>query len=192
VLGVGVGECSSDEEKYRWRRAVNQAEWNETAEDRRRKKWKRGGRSGDYQEIQVRTNPADIANTVLKMSKKRAMVDGVLTVTAASDIFSQDLEDIEEPAPEPMRAPKPPAVVEATIIPDDGEQWGPAETEIEPNSPETNLMRDLAAAKTEAAIKELRPACADVKEQDAEAGARLLKAYTAALRRVRDAKGASK
>ena len=35
-------------------------------------------------------------NTVLKMAKKRAMVDAVLTATAASDLFAQDLEDIAE------------------------------------------------------------------------------------------------
>ena len=39
-------------------------------------------------------NPADHYNTVLKMAKKRALVDAVLTATAASDIFTQDLEDI--------------------------------------------------------------------------------------------------
>ncbi len=39
-------------------------------------------------------NPADDYNTVLKMAKKRALVDAVLTATAASDIFTQDLEDI--------------------------------------------------------------------------------------------------
>ena len=39
-------------------------------------------------------NPADNYNTVLKMAKKRALVDAVLTATAASDIFTQDLEDI--------------------------------------------------------------------------------------------------
>ncbi|HIJ50738.1 MAG TPA: hypothetical protein HPP54_06770, partial [Nitrospinae bacterium] len=38
-------------------------------------------------------NPADYYNTVLKMAKKRALVDAVLTATAASDIFSQDIEE---------------------------------------------------------------------------------------------------
>jgi len=39
---------------------------------------------------------ADTYNTVLKMAKKRAYVDGILSATAASDIFTQDLEDIAE------------------------------------------------------------------------------------------------
>ncbi len=33
-------------------------------------------------------------NTVLKMAKKRAYVDGILTATGASSIFTQDIEDI--------------------------------------------------------------------------------------------------
>lgn len=94
-LGSGIGECSSSEEKYRWRAAVCDAEWDETAEDRRRSVWKKGkDKNPPYQIKQVRTNPADVANTVLKMAKKRAQIDMTLTVTAASDIFTQDLEDM--------------------------------------------------------------------------------------------------
>jgi len=33
-------------------------------------------------------------NTVLKMAKKRAYVDAILTATHASGIFTQDMEDI--------------------------------------------------------------------------------------------------
>lgn len=45
---------------------------------------------------QENQDPADQYNTVLKMAKKRALVDAVLTATAASDIFAQDLEDLED------------------------------------------------------------------------------------------------
>lgn len=41
-------------------------------------------------------NPADCYNTCLKMAQKRALVAAVLTATAASDIFTQDLEDNAE------------------------------------------------------------------------------------------------
>jgi len=37
---------------------------------------------------------ADCYNTVLKISKKRSYVDATITATAASDIFTQDLEDL--------------------------------------------------------------------------------------------------
>lgn len=40
---------------------------------------------------------ADTYNTVLKMAKKRALIDATLTATAASDIFTQDLEDFVPP-----------------------------------------------------------------------------------------------
>ncbi len=96
-LGAGVGEASTNEEKYKWRTAVNNKEYEEAPEDMRRKKWKKGFKTKpDYQVMQIRTHPADIANTVLKMGKKRALVDAILTVTGASDIFTQDIEDLPE------------------------------------------------------------------------------------------------
>jgi len=45
---------------------------------------------------QVRTNPADAANTILKMAEKRAKVDLALSFSGASDVFSQDLDDLAE------------------------------------------------------------------------------------------------
>jgi len=95
VMGVGVGECSSNEEKYRWRDAVCDEEYDDTDEDRRRIKYQRG-RNGHWKRKQIRTEPADIANTVLKMAKKRAQIDMTLTALAASDIFAQDLEDMPD------------------------------------------------------------------------------------------------
>ena len=48
-------------------------------------------------------SPADYYNNVLKMAKKRAFVDAVLTATAASDIFAQDLEDMDPRDLQPQR-----------------------------------------------------------------------------------------
>lgn len=42
------------------------------------------------------TDPADQWNTVLKMAKKRAYVDGMITATGCSDMFTQDLEEIDK------------------------------------------------------------------------------------------------
>jgi hypothetical protein len=95
VIGAGIGECSSNEEKYRWRNTVCDEEFDETPEDRRRVKWQKGEGKA-YQRKQIRTVPADVANTVLKMSKKRAQIDMTLTSLAASDCFTQDLEDMPE------------------------------------------------------------------------------------------------
>lgn len=93
-LGQGVGECSSAEEKYRWRKAVCKEEFEATPANLRRIKFGRKS-GGHYTVEQVRTDAADLANTVLKMAAKRAKVAMTLNVTAAGDIFSQDLEDLD-------------------------------------------------------------------------------------------------
>ena len=96
VVGHGVGECSSQEDKYAWRAVVCQEEFDEADPSERRGKWKKGEKGKVYQVNQIRTHPADVANTILKMAKKRSLIDGTLTVTAASDMFDQDLEDLPE------------------------------------------------------------------------------------------------
>src|SRR5690606_6848178 len=95
VVGVGIAEASSSEEKYKWRRAVCDEEFDDTPADQRRIKYGKT-RNGFYRSKQIRTEPADCANTILKMAKKRAQVDLCLTALAASDIFAQDLEDLPE------------------------------------------------------------------------------------------------
>ena len=93
-VGSGVGECSSLEEKYKWRAAVCDEEFEATPVDQRRTKFSK--KYGKVDKVkQVRTNPADQANTILKMAKKRALVDATLTCMAASDIFTQDIEDMD-------------------------------------------------------------------------------------------------
>lgn len=95
-LGSGMGEGSTGEEKYRWRKAVCQEEFDATPANLRRVKYARG-KGGSFHTInQIRTEPADLANTVLKMACKRAKMAMVLNVTAASDCFTQDLEDLTE------------------------------------------------------------------------------------------------
>ncbi len=110
-LGSGVGECSSAEEKYKWRAAVNAQEFDATPENLRRDKFFKNGSKA----TQVRTESADLANTVLKMACKRAMVAMTLNTTAASDIFTQDIEDLPEDLrgmnegsqPPPQKGPQP-------------------------------------------------------------------------------------
>ncbi|NJB80341.1 hypothetical protein [Xanthomonas arboricola] len=94
-IGAGIGECSSAEDKYSWRAAICDEEFEATPENRRRLKFSKYQGKVEKKK-QVRTNPADVANTILKMAKKRAQVDAVITATAASDIFTQDIEDLPE------------------------------------------------------------------------------------------------
>lgn len=94
-IGTGIGECNSQEEKYAWRAAVCDEEWDETPDNRRRTKFAKWQNKVEKKK-QVRTNPSDVANTILKMAKKRAQVDAVITATAAGDIFTQDIEDLPD------------------------------------------------------------------------------------------------
>jgi len=56
-------------------------------------------------------NPWSLHNTICKMASKRALVAAVLRATACSDIFTQDLEDIQDliadetPEPPPEKKP---------------------------------------------------------------------------------------
>lgn len=134
IVGEGVGSCNSNEDKFLWRytetltnRPVPEEYWKARKagnnkemtrllggpEFRPRKdettgKWVIAQRS----ERVKNDNVLALDNTILKMAKKRAYVDAVITATAASDIFAQDLEDLEDtllynphPHPEVDRGP---------------------------------------------------------------------------------------
>lgn len=94
-LGFGVGVCSTSEEKYHWRKAYKN-EYDAAPVDRRRtKEYKRKEGEGMDVTYQVRTEPADMENTVLQMSVKRALVQATRQVHAVSDIFADiTLEDL--------------------------------------------------------------------------------------------------
>lgn len=130
LLGDGVGSCSTMETKYRYRQAERvcpacgkstiikgKAEYGGG--------WlcfaKKGGCGAKFQDGDPaiekqnigRVENADLAdqyNTVLKMAEKRSLVDVVLRVAGASDIFTQDIEENAqaaertEPAPQPATA----------------------------------------------------------------------------------------
>ena len=111
VQGSGNGLCSTMESRYRYR---NVSDWEDTGDpipnDARQRKAeyrkqgygmkKVGGKWlwVRYLDAQKSENPdiADTYNTVLKMACKRALVAAVLNATAASDIFTQDVEDIPQ------------------------------------------------------------------------------------------------
>ena len=116
VWGQGVGSCATLETKYRFRKAEQVCPKCGVPAIIKGKQeygggWlcygKKGGCGAKFldgdKEIENQNmgrvehdNPADYYNTVLKMAKKRAHVDAVLTCTAASDLFTQDLEDMAE------------------------------------------------------------------------------------------------
>jgi hypothetical protein len=124
-LGSGMGSCSTREVKYAYRqqaRACPSCGKEAIIKGRdeygggwlcfKKKdgcgaKFKDGDAAIENQPVGRVDNPdkADQYNTVLKMANKRSLVAAVLNVTGASDIFTQDLEDL--PAPE--RSVSPPA-----------------------------------------------------------------------------------
>jgi len=113
-LGAGVGSCSTMEGKYRFRKAdLACPECGQTSIIRGKSEFgggwlcyvKKGGCGKKWTDADnpfrnivtdriEHDNPADYYNTCQKMAKKRALVDACLTVTAASDIFTQDIEEM--------------------------------------------------------------------------------------------------
>lgn len=131
-VGEGVGSASTMEAKYRYRQAERvcpacgkpciikgKKEYDKTGGDGGwlcfKKKGGCGATFGDAakeiteQQVGRMENPdiADCYNSCLKIAKKRASVDATLTATAASDIFAQDLEDLQPQQPPPQTAPEP-------------------------------------------------------------------------------------
>jgi len=122
IVGQGVGLCSTMESKYRYRRGdsytvldiVIPRDSKEKKVEYRKKGFGMKKHDGEWRWVKFNKsdrdeNPdiADVFNTVLKMAKKRAHVDAVLTATAASDIFTQDLEDAPpEDAKPAIKQPK--------------------------------------------------------------------------------------
>lgn len=129
-LGDGVGSASTMESKWKYRTQ-------NTGKEVPKEYWENrdsallGGSQYSTRKINNKwmilekiehDNPADYYNTCLKMGKKRAMVDAVLTCTAASDIFTQDIEEMapadtgtgtetkapEKPKPVPTKKKDPP------------------------------------------------------------------------------------
>lgn len=114
LVGTGMGSCSSFESRYRWREAkrVCPACGTEAIIKGREEYgggWlcfkKLGGCGEKFADgdpvIEKQTvgrveNPdiIDAKNTVLKIAKKRAKVDGVIGVTRSSGIFTQDMDDL--------------------------------------------------------------------------------------------------
>ena len=126
-LATGVGSCSTMESKYRYRggekkgtgRPVPKEYWNLKKEGKSKEAhaligglgFAPGKIDGEWQVCEIgakQENPdiADTYNCVLKIAKKRAYVDGILSATCASDIFTQDVGDEESESNESVKPGK--------------------------------------------------------------------------------------
>lgn len=136
MVGSGFGSCNSHEPKYRWRIAERKCPICDQATVIRGKEeygggWlcfrKKGGCGAkfpdDHPEIIDQStgrvpneDAAGLVNTLLKMAKKRALVDAVLSVTRSSGLFTQDEDALTAPSEAPA-TPAAPAAPTASIRP---------------------------------------------------------------------------
>lgn len=140
VVAEGVGSCSTYESRYRYRNAdrscpvcgyaaIVKSKFPPKDNPRAKPGWycfnKKGGCGANFdandssitdQKTGRIQNPdiLDCVNTVLKMAKKRALVDASISLARCSDIFTQDAEDFapeteapRQPEPEPMQPTAP-------------------------------------------------------------------------------------
>ncbi len=152
-LATGIGSCSTMESKYRYRggekistgKPVPTEYWNLKKADKIAEAQKLIGGpglapakiNGNWEICKIgekMENPdiADTYNTVLKMGKKRAYVDGILSATGASDIFTQDIEDFVEPTIAQLTNGKP-----AVKQPEEVKKPAPAKSQAQQTAEET-------------------------------------------------------
>lgn len=97
VVSTGLGECNSMETKYRYRWL-----WGDEADTRGIDKAKAVKRTVTVRGARVPQYRVDndevysVVNTLLKMAKKRALVDAALSAGRLSELFTQDIEEMQE------------------------------------------------------------------------------------------------
>lgn len=174
VLAEGFGSANSREGRYRWRAAHRKCPQcgNETIIKGKaeygggwlcfKKKGGCGAKYGDgdasiesQAEGKVENDDiATMANTILKMAKKRALVDGAIALARCSDMFTQDVEDFAdvghgEPPPPSDEPPHPAGTSNASAKPA-GEKRAPSQASAKTAKADDELAikaRALRASK---------------------------------------------
>lgn len=116
LVAEGVGECNTMEGRYRWRTTERLCpDCGKPAIIKGREEYgggwicyeKKGGCRAKFADNDERLtgqtverveneDPWGMWNTILKMAKKRALVDAALSATRSSGLFTQDVEDLAE------------------------------------------------------------------------------------------------
>lgn len=97
TVAEGLGSCNSREDRYAWRWVWAEDLPKDT--DRSALKSKSGTGKGGRRWTKYRLPNEDLpsqVNTILKMAKKRAYVDAVISATRSSGVFTQDVEDMPD------------------------------------------------------------------------------------------------
>lgn len=100
----GLGHANSKEKKWAFE-SVYEKDLPEGTDKSLLKKKTINSKNGSFVKYEVEADVNSKANTILKMAKKRAQIDAVLTVASLSEIFTQDFDDlepIEEPTTQPV------------------------------------------------------------------------------------------
>ncbi len=96
TVAQGLGSCNSKEKRYsdRW---VTEKKLPEGVDKDTLQRREKTGQYGPYFEYLVPNDDIySLVNTVLKMAKKRALIDATLSATRSSGIFTQDMEDLRD------------------------------------------------------------------------------------------------
>lgn len=96
VVSEGFGECNSMESKYRYR-WVWPSELPEGFDKTKTIRKLVDTRKGKATQYRIENDDVFTqVNTLIKMAKKRALVDAALSAGRLSNVFTQDIEDIDE------------------------------------------------------------------------------------------------
>lgn len=162
-VASGIGSCNSREAKYRYR-------WiDELTEEPIPKDYWKAKKAGDNKEMQRilgkgyrprkneetgqwvkakservdNDNPWDLDNTLIKMACKRALIAANLNATAASDIFTQDIEDLQENGVAPQTQEKQEKKKDTSTSRSSSKATSPAHEKIEPPEPTSQASDEM-------------------------------------------------
>lgn len=175
IVAEGVGSCSTMETKYRYRKAARQCpacggEFIIKGKEEYGGGWlcykAKGGCGAKFpdgdESIEAQAvgqvlneNVHDQRNTVLKMSKKRSLVDAALSLGCMAELFTQDLDDVYDLERPPARAQeaeqaveRPSATQRTKDRPTNGTRRQPPPREPEPETWASWIVRELGDRNT--------------------------------------------
>ena len=150
VISEGFGECNSMENKYRYR-WIWPSELPEGFDKEHAIKRLVNTRNGKV--AQYRVDNDDIftqVNTLIKMAKKRALVDAALSAGRLSNVFTQDIEDIQEglkAQPEAVQEEVSDKTQGESTSPVEASQPEPSESQHESSTPTGKKVQNITELK---------------------------------------------
>lgn len=164
TVAQGLGSANTMEARYRWRKEERKCpECDQPTIIKGKEEYgggwvcwkKRGGCGQNFAEFDLsitnqavgrieNDDPYTLVNTILKMAKKRALVDAVLSATRSSGLFTQDMEDTAS------------GVIEGEVIRepiDESPEGGPYDPPPAASPAKTEGRRRRPAAKSKATLE---------------------------------------